>query len=161
MPSVTFDTNIVGDNALIDKARGAGYAVAYASPTLTETVTTEFESKVREHARIPAVGEWNESLWNEERWGDETSGPLLAKIETIIANGPIPPTGLTPGQVRQRRDARILEAHAAAGRDVFVTNDSRGYISHGRREKLEGLLGTRIRTAAEFDAALDHLLEHD
>ena len=44
----------------------------------------------------------------------------------------------------------ILQAHARDHRHVLVTNDSKAFVKHGRREKLETLCGTRIRTRAEF-----------
>jgi hypothetical protein len=54
----------------------------------------------------------------------------------------------------------ILEAHAAAHRDIFVTADARAFIRNGRREQLEALLQTRILDPTEFEAELDaqHLM---
>ena len=44
----------------------------------------------------------------------------------------------------------MLLAHVRAHRDLFVSNDIRAFLDHGRRDKLESLLGTRIMTAPEF-----------
>jgi predicted nucleic acid-binding protein len=49
----------------------------------------------------------------------------------------------------------ILEAHTAARRKLFVTGDAKAFILNGRREQLQGLLSTRIVTAAEFEAELN------
>lgn len=43
-----------------------------------------------------------------------------------------------------------LEAHVREKRDIFVTADSKHFIRHGRREKLEALCSTRIMTVEEF-----------
>jgi hypothetical protein len=44
----------------------------------------------------------------------------------------------------------ILCAHVRQGRDIFVTNDRKGFIDHGRRESLQAAFETRIMTEAEF-----------
>jgi hypothetical protein len=57
---------------------------------------------------------------------------------------------LTPGQHNQLRDALILEAHVREKRDIFVTTDTRAFVKHGRRARLEALCSTRIMTVDEF-----------
>ena len=44
----------------------------------------------------------------------------------------------------------ILEAHHRAGNQIFVTSDKKGFVNHGRRERLETLLGTQILTPEGF-----------
>lgn len=44
----------------------------------------------------------------------------------------------------------ILDTHARERREIFVTDDKRGFIEHGRREQLESILKTRILTRDEF-----------
>lgn len=51
---------------------------------------------------------------------------------------------------RQIRDARILRAHVRAGRQVFLTDDTRGFIRDGRRQQFGQTFGTRIMTCDEF-----------
>lgn len=45
-----------------------------------------------------------------------------------------------------------FEAHLRQRRHVFVSDDKKAFISHGRRETLEALGQTRILTSAEFIA---------
>lgn len=81
-------------------------------------------------------------------------------IFKIISNGSLPPkpgSDLTPGQINQVRDARILNAHAIAKRQIFVTKDQKAFIKHGKREKLEQLLQTKIMTRDKFVDYLNEL----
>lgn len=61
---------------------------------------------------------------------------------------------LTEGKRHQLRDALILEGHSAAGRNIFVTEDAKGFIKNGWREQLESLLGTRIHSHSESESEL-------
>ena len=45
-----------------------------------------------------------------------------------------------------------FEAHVRQRRHVYVPDDKKAFISHGRREALEALSRTRIFTSAEFIA---------
>lgn len=116
-------------------------------------------SRFRAYACVPELGVWDESSWDEARWADERSSECLEKILTIVSNGSFPKNRdhLSKGYVHQLRDAMILEAHSADKRMFFVTNDITAFIKHGRREKLEALLATRILTPAEFKAELGAL----
>lgn len=49
----------------------------------------------------------------------------------------------------------IVEAHVRHRRHVLTTRDERALLRHGRRERLEKLGNTWIRTADEF-AAMRH-----
>lgn len=116
-------------------------------------------------------------IWGESSWGgavyqapvpesfvlDESrlDGAVLAgdtswleQILEVVSSRSFPKRGergdLSSGERHHLRDAMILEAHAREGRDVFVTKDERGFIRDGRRERLEGLLQTRIYTPGEF-----------
>jgi hypothetical protein len=44
----------------------------------------------------------------------------------------------------------IFEAHCRQRRHLFVSDDRRAFINHGRREQLESLGRTRILTSSEF-----------
>src|SRR5919109_5649088 len=46
-------------------------------------------------------------------------------------------TPLAPVQTRQVRAAIVLLAHAAARRDIFVTDNTHAFVRHGRRQALE------------------------
>ena len=99
--------------------------------------------------------------------GDDHDAVLFEAALVIIGNGSFPRVGereqLTDGQRRQLRDAMIYAAHVRERRHVLVSNDQRAYVNHGKRERLENLGATKIRTAAELIAmaakgTLDELL---
>lgn len=99
--------------------------------------------------------------------GDDDDGVLFEAALVIIGNGSFPRVGergqLTEGQRRQLRDAMIYTAHVRERRHVLVSNDQRAYVNHGKRERLENLGATKIRTAAELiamstEGTLDQLL---
>jgi hypothetical protein len=48
------------------------------------------------------------------------------------------------------RDAIILQTHITDKRDIFITDDKRGFIKGGLRQTLESRFNTRIVTREEF-----------
>jgi hypothetical protein len=154
--TVTFDSTSRPDEPPVLKAVDAGWHVAFASVSVREARGTNFEASMSIHGRVPELGVWGESSWGA-RWADRASSQRLRSILAIVSNGSFPKSRgqLTKGESHQLRDAMILEAHAAAHRDVFVTADARAFIRNGRREQLEALLQTRILNPAEFEAELD------
>lgn len=72
----------------------------------------------------------------------------------VISSGSFPPkdrrSNLSAGERRQLRDAMILSAHIRDGRQIFVTNDVKGFIQGGRRELIKREFGTDIMTSEEF-----------
>lgn len=153
-----------------------GTDVAAPPATLAETGVYDestYDSGAVYAEPLVETGVWNESRWGEFRWGsipetfaigesrlgqgalgEDVSPSRFEAILAAISNGSFPPHGerdtLTHGERRQLRDAMILETHARERRDVFVTNDERGFIRHGKREALQGICGTRIMTVDEF-----------
>jgi hypothetical protein len=96
----------------------------------------------------------NESFLDRAVLASKADAINLEAILYIISNGSFPRLGhrdiLSAGEQRQLRDAQILASHVAAGRDAFVTDDRRGFISHGRLERLESRLATRILTGNQL-----------
>lgn len=101
--------------------------------------------------------------------GDDVDVDVFEASLVVIGNGSFPSQGereeLTDGQRRQLRDAMIFTAHVREGRHVLVSNDQRAYVNHGKRERLERLGSTKIRTSAELIAiadrgTLDELIRH-
>lgn len=153
---VTFDTNASPEDRVVIAAIDAGCYVTYVSVSHREARDTDFEVELKNYDRVPELAVWDESDWDEARWADEPSSARLENILDIISNSAFPKlrANLTEGQIRQLRDAMILEAHCAAEHDIFVTGDAKGFIKDGRREKLVALLHTRILTPQEFLAEL-------
>jgi hypothetical protein len=174
MLRITLDTNAVNlaELSRIEAAcAGRKIDVAHTSVTDREQEGTTF-SGVR--GAVIETGVWDESRWGQFFWGgrihetlvigesrlgsaalgSDESRTRFEAILDVIGHGSFPRAGqrdgLTAAQRRQLRDAMILEAHARERRDVFVTNDVKSFIRHGRWERLEALCATRIMTVDEF-----------
>jgi len=57
----------------------------------------------------------------------------------------------------------IFTSHVRERRHVLVSSDQRAYVKHGKRERLESLGATKIRTPAELiamaeEGTLDELI---
>jgi hypothetical protein len=157
MQTVTFDSTARPDDPIVVKAMDAGLHVAFASVSLKEPRgTPDFVVKIRAHELLPELGIFDEGQFGEARFAGQPSSERLENILAIVSNRGFPTNGcqLTKGERHQLRDALILEAHSAAGRKIFVTNDSKAFITNGRRERLEALLGTRILNHSEFESEL-------
>ncbi|HEC09703.1 MAG TPA: hypothetical protein ENI86_09085 [Acidimicrobiales bacterium] len=169
--TVTLDTNVLDGEFVSYLHRVARFAGLSLD---VKTVTVNSRERGAELAPsvevIPETTVWDESRWDESVWGGAVREPvpetdlpdgkrpgnsapagpatLTEPILGILASGSFPPLGsrenLSPGQGRQLRDVMSLEAHAREGREVFITNDLKGFVNHGRRNQLEELCHTRI-----------------
>jgi hypothetical protein len=176
MLRVTLDTGCVGPERKRIEAACEGHDVDLANTTVTER---ELEgTKIAPLSKpILETMVWDESRWDKAVWGgepvrevivlDETplgvgvlagddTQTLFDRILEIIGDGGFPRLGqrenLTRGHHKQLRDAMILEAHTRERRGIFVTTNTKDFMKHGRREKLEALCSTRIMTVDEFCA---------
>lgn len=149
--TLTVDTNTVDNAEIFAAAQTAGYNVTHTSVTDREIGSAKI---VRHSTGVPlleaAVN--GQSLIGSCVIARDDEKDRLSALLKIISNGSCSLDGQekTDGENRQVRDAMILSAHIRAGRDIFVTNDAKGFISHGRREKLASMFGVRIMTAIEF-----------
>jgi len=122
-------------------------------------------------------GIWGEPEWGNFIWGGTISEDLVIgesqlgsaqlgggadmfeKVLTIISNGSFPPPGhrdnLTLGHRRTMRDAMIFSAHTRERRVLFITKDARGFVKHGRREQLQDIGKTVIRSLEELEQLTD------
>jgi hypothetical protein len=123
------------------------------------------------------TGIWGESEWGSAMWAAAAPEPLVldesplgvgalggnaGRVDlfeealVIISNGSFPAPGdrnaLTEGQTHQLRDAMVFAAHVRDHRNVLITGDKKGFVKQGRRERLESLGSTLIRTREEFIA---------
>jgi len=156
MKTVTFDSTSKPNDTVVTAAADAGWNVAYTSVTKREAQGADFHVELVKFKSVAELGVWDESGWDKARWADEASSNALNDILNIISNGSFPKRRdiLTNGQLHQLRDAMILEAHANAKRDVFVTGDIRAFIKNSNREQLQKLLNTQIYSTDEFEAEL-------
>ena len=158
MKTVTLDTNILAHSEeLLIAGRKHGFQFARITVTDREVKNSSFQANLQPLDKVPETAVWGESKWGKAVWASEES--YLEEILSIISNGSFPKIHhqLTSGQRRQLRDAMILEAHIREKRDIFVSNDERGFLRYGKREKLEAKFGTRIMSLAEFQEFLDSL----
>jgi hypothetical protein len=172
---LTLDTNCVDDAELLAVAAYAGAEVAVFSVTRREAAGSHVAAHVHRVIVLPEQSVWADGLWADGFWADRVwaSAPAidyLAKdgsprkgdpfedVLSVVSSGSFPVPGarrnLTDGQRNQYRDAMILSLHAQHGRDILVSNDTRAFVKHGRREVLERMLRTRIVTSVEAVALL-------
>lgn len=151
MPSVTLDTNVLPAGQLrLLEARGFSFAVV--SVTERELGNTPFRADLSHMDALPETAVWDEGPYGMGTYGAPEDDHRLERILQVITNGSFPRnrSDLTLNERRQLRDAIIFHAHVREGRDIFVSNDARAFIDHGRRGLLESEFATRIMTRDEF-----------
>lgn len=155
--SVTLDTNVSPPDTVTSSVPAGLFDFAVVSVSHRETAGTTYQVRWSGLERIHETAVWGESAWGNAVWGGDDAAGCLEAVLRIISHGGFPGAGardnLTPGQRRQLRDAMIFCAHVREGRDIFVTNDTNGFIDEGRRGELETQFSTRIMTQAEFLSA--------
>ena len=147
---VTLDTSAV-EPSVKNHAALLGYEVQVVTVTAREVAGTSFEVSLGEIQLVSEVAHWGES-WDQAVWGGPDTKQVEETALDIIASGGFPNNraALTGKQRRQLRDAMILEAHVRSGADLFVTNDKKGFVSHGKREAFQEQLGVRVLLVSEF-----------
>jgi hypothetical protein len=152
MRTVTLDTNVADCREVIEAAQRRGLEIAVVSVTDREMSLSAYRPGV--DARVLESIVFGESKLGQMVLGPAGESELFEQVLQIISNGSFPKPDsrdhLTPLQRRQLRDAMILVTHVRVRRDILVSNDTRAFLRHGRREALESLVGTRIMTSAEF-----------
>ena len=148
---MTLDTGAVEPH-VVDHATFLGYEVQVVTVTAREVEGTRFQVRLKRMRKVPELAHWGESKWGQAVWAGPNTIEVIGAALGIISNGSFPTNraDLTVGQKHQLRDAMILEAHVRSGADLFVTDDARAYVKHGRREALEERLGARILLVPEF-----------
>lgn len=94
----------------------------------------KFKSILETFSVIPSLGRPDESRWDQDVWADDKSAELVEEIRRIVF------PNLTSNHKRfgnKIRDVDHLAAHTIAGRDAFVTDDSRDILK--RADQLKGL----------------------
>jgi hypothetical protein len=154
MVTVTFDTNLVDDEQLLSAAHDAGFTVAHTSVTDREISGSGIRAVGGRRAQLFETGIVGESVVGAFVPGGDDQAVNLEQVLKIISSGSFPIRAkrqhLSDGERRQLRDAMILCTHIRERRDIFVTNDQRGFISHGHREALQQQFGIQILTRDEF-----------
>lgn len=149
---VTLDTNVIPAEKFLTASNGYEWDFVVVSVTTREFEGTDFLVKLKPIGKIIETGVYGESKYGRAKYGSEKTQADREDILKIISFGSFPKDrqNLSEGQHRQLRDAMIFQAHVRGRRDIFVTNDRRGFINDGRREKLQKLFNTQIMTPNEF-----------
>lgn len=151
---VTLDTNTVDDSNLIKSGRLHGFEFVAITVTDRELQPSDIRADSEAVGTVPETVVLDESCFGQAVLGSDSDRDMFEEFLVIISNGSFPKVGqrenLTQGQRRQLRDAMILSAHIREGRDIFVTNDIRGFISDNRRKQIEERFNTKIMTSVEF-----------
>jgi hypothetical protein len=150
--NVTIDTNVLPATQLIELCNRLDYNLAVVTVTEREIGSIDLSVSIQPLRKIHEMALWDEGTWDNAIWGSSVDMDNMEKIISIISNSSIPRnrSNLSIGQWHIIRDALIFEAHIREKGDIFVSNDRKGYIKNGRREKLEMLSGTKIFTEEEF-----------
>lgn len=156
MRSVTLDTNLLPADDILAAVTPGEFS--FAVVTVTERELGEWFGRNKPPVgRLVETMVWDQSSWDNAVWGGPQDAACLEDVLSIISDGSFPPAGargaLTSGQRRQLLDAMIFCAHIREKRDIFVTNDERGFIRKQRREMLERTYATRVMTRVEFLSA--------
>lgn len=163
MRTVTLDTNTVDDAEIIQMARSVGLDVVCTTVTDREMENSNVTQVLSQDSRISEPLVIGEGRIGSAAVASDETPETLERLLQIISNGSFPPreqrSNKSEGQKRQLRDAIILCTHIKEGRDIFVTNDSKGFIRGGRREQIEGEFGTKIMTSSEFIALCKSMLQ--
>jgi hypothetical protein len=141
MVSVTLDTNTVDDGRVVEAARLAGFELARTTVTDRELESSEVQTAFENNRAVIEPFVMGESAMGIAALGSRPVADAFERLLQVISNGSFPARGrrlkLSAGERRQLRDAMILSAHIRDGRDIFVTNDRKGFIQGGLRERLE------------------------
>jgi hypothetical protein len=153
---ITFDTNVLPVDDILVICSEKHWEFAVVTVTENELDGTDIRAKLEPLGLVYETGVFVESRFGKAKFGSDTTQRDMNEILSIISGGSFPNKceNLTPGQKRQLRDSMIFHAHIRDKRDIFVTNDSRGFINNGRREKLNERFGSRIMTRDEFQTYL-------
>ena len=155
---VTLGTNILPTADLESAATAANIELAIASVTEREVESTSFANSLDPLSRVLETAVWDESPFDGSVFAGEKEVDCFETLLRLISSGSFPKPAargqLTARQHKQLRDAMIFCAHAREKRDIFVTQDAKGFISGERKMRLESLFHTRIMTRKEFEEHL-------
>lgn len=143
---ITLDTNVVDKTELIRRAEELGIDLIVTTVTETELSNSDigFNSTI---GRTPETFVLGESRLGVGMLASDDERDTFEFTLNTISNGSFPPQGkrenLSPGQKRQLQDAMVFATHFRERRDIFVTDDARGFINDGRRKYLGGKYNTK------------------
>jgi hypothetical protein len=158
---ITLDTNAVDKPDLIQKATQMGLDLVVVTVTEMELQNSGIgiDGSI---GRTPEIFVLDESRLDVGALASDEDCERFEDVLSAISNGSFPSIGqrenVSGGQRRQLRDAMVFASHVRDTRDIFVTDDARGFINDGRRAHLQRKYQTTIMTAKEF---LDYLFGYD
>ncbi len=149
---ITFDTNVLPVDDILAICSEKNWEFSIVTVTENELDGTDIAAKLKPLGLVVETAVFGESKFGKSKFGSSTTQKNRTDILSIISGGTFPKNGknLSSGQKRQLRDSMIFHAHIREKRDIFVTNDSKGFINQGRREQLQERFGSRIMTRNEF-----------
>jgi hypothetical protein len=176
MVKITFDTNVLPIKNLDSLIKNRPIEIAVVSVTSRELENHSLAVELKNFEEVTETAVWDESKWDQAKWGpvifetavlgesrlgesvlgSDKDVDVFEKLLDIISTSSFPKSGkrdnLSSGEKRQLRDAMILTAHIRDKRDIFVTDDVKGFIGKKGeiKEKIEKLFGTKIMRKQEF-----------
>lgn len=176
MVKITFDTNVLPIEDLDSLVRDKPVELSIVSVTSRELEKHRLAVELKKLNEVTETAVWDESKWGQAKWGpviyetavvgesrlgesvvgSDKEVDVFEKLLEIISSSSFPKPGkrsnLSNGERRQLRDAMILTAHIREGRDIFVTEDIKGFIGRNNeiKDKIETLFKTKIMRKQEF-----------
>jgi hypothetical protein len=154
---VTLDTNTFPLEQALAALRGKDADVAVTTVTTRELRGSDWENEALTLTQLPEVWVMGEGPLGVAALGDESMRDCFEAALKAISNGSFPRPGqrenLTDAERRQMRDAITFCTHLREGRDIFVTDDKKGFGTDGseQRQRMLALGSTRIMTLGEFE----------
>ena len=150
---ITLDANILDTDKfeLIEKAQRLKFDVALTTVTERERQRPDLIKNIK---IIPEILVTDEGPLNVGALGSDDDAKNFENLLRTISNGSFPAKGkrdnLTSGEKKQLRDAIAFTSHVRDARDIFVTDDRKGFINDGRRKYIETTYPTKVMTTSEF-----------
>jgi len=148
------DTNTLPPDEWLGPVDRAPFEFAVVSVTAVEMSGTSYSVHLAPLEQIEKLVPYGVGPYGVGPYGGTIDKDCLRRALSIITAGaftdPDRVTGLTTGELRQRRDAEIICVHAREKREIFVTRDEKGFIREGRRAEFEAAFVARIMTPEEF-----------
>src|SRR5262249_4808204 len=141
----------VDDPRVIEAAKQAGFDIVRTTVTDRELEASGIQTALPAHQPLYKPFVLGESRLGFAVLGSDADADIFENLLQIISNGSFPAknrrSNLSAGELR---DAMILSTHIRQRREIFVTNDAKGFIQGGCRERLQSEFGAQIMTADEF-----------
>ena len=150
---ITLDATVLDTDKkeITTTARSLGHDVGVITATARERKRKDITDNLENISEILVL---DESPLCVGALASDDDANIFEDVLCVVSHGAFSKKGsrdnLSKGEKHQLRDALAFASHVREGRDVFVTDDRKGFIRHGRRDILQSKYKTTIMTTREF-----------